>query len=303
MPPPEEHGRPLTREHLDGGLTVRVVPYLDGPALLRAAGEWLVQSEAEHCYLLGTSSAERTGAAGPGRLFLALEDDEGPVGAAVQVPPGPLVVSRMSQAAVGVVVRWLREQGLGPAHVVGPASTVDCFSALWVQAAGGRAVPVMGQGVYALTRVTMPSRMPDGSLREADARDAALLGDWAEAFAIESGLPEAEQRAMRGASAAWLSDRLAWVWDVEGKPVSMAVVQGPTPHGIRVGMVYTPPARRGRGYAAALVAQASQHQLDLGRRACFLFTDLANPTSNGIYQAVGYVQVGEAKLVRLEFAE
>jgi uncharacterized protein len=281
---------------------VRLVSYPDGPSLLRAAGEWLEQAEAEHCYLLGTCAAARTGAAGPGRLFLGLEDAQGPVGVAVQVPPGPLGVSKMSEAAVVQLVRWLREQGARPAHVVGPTRTVERFAALWVESGGGRAVPVMGQGVYALTHVTPPSRMPEGSLREAEARDSALLGEWAEDFAVESGLPEAEQRTMRSASAAWIADRLAWVWEAEGKAVTMAVVQGPTPRGIRVGMVYTPPQLRGRGYASALVARVSQHQLDLGRRACFLFTNLANPTSNGIYQAVGYVQVGEAQLVRLEAA-
>ena len=55
--------------------------------------------------------------------------------------------------------------------------------------------------------------------------------------------------------------------------------------------MYTPPPARGRGYASALVAEASQLQLDAGRRFCFLFTDLANPTSNHIYQAIGYEPV------------
>ena len=281
---------------------MKLLTHPDGPALLRAAGAWLVQAEAEHCYLLGTAGSPRMGSAAPGRLFLSLEDAAGPVGAAVQVLPGPLVVSKMPEAAAALLVHWLREQGLGPANVAGPTSAVDHFAAQWAEAGGGRAVPVMGQGVYALTKVTPPSRMPRGTLRQAELRHGALLGDWAEAFAQESGLPEAEQRSMRGASAGWISDRLVWLWETEGRPVSMAVVQGPTPHGIRVGMVYTPPALRGRGYASALVAQVSQRQLDGGRRACFLFTDLANPTSNGIYQAVGYVQVGEAKLVRLESA-
>ena len=105
---------------------------------------------------------------------------------------------------------------------------------------------------------------------------------------------------MRRASEGWLADRLVWLWETQGAPVSMAVVQGPTPGGIRVGMVYTPPAQRGRGHASTLVAALSQQLLDAGRRACFLFTNLANPTSNGIYQQVGYVKVDEALLVRLE---
>jgi predicted GNAT family acetyltransferase len=57
---------------------------------------------------------------------------------------------------------------------------------------------------------------------------------------------------------------------------------------VRIGPVYTPPRYRKRGYAGALVAAASQRALDNGAAACSLYTDLANPTSNKIYQAVGY---------------
>lgn len=77
------------------------------------------------------------------------------------------------------------------------------------------------------------------------------------------------------------------MWD-DGQPVSLAGYSGPTPHGIRVGPVYTPPAQRGKGYASACVAALSRLLLDGGRAYCFLFTDMGNPTSNPIYQAIGY---------------
>ncbi|MDP8927425.1 MAG: GNAT family N-acetyltransferase, partial [Actinomycetota bacterium] len=66
---------------------------------------------------------------------------------------------------------------------------------------------------------------------------------------------------------------------------------GPTPNGIRVGPVYTPPDLRNRGYASALVASLTQRELDAGRSFCFLYTDLANSTSNKIYQRIGYEPV------------
>ncbi|OGO56238.1 MAG: hypothetical protein A2Z32_12645 [Chloroflexi bacterium RBG_16_69_14] len=90
----------------------------------------------------------------------------------------------------------------------------------------------------------------------------------------------------------WLArrGRTLYLWD-DDRVVSMTGVGGPTPNGIRIGPVYTPPAVRGRGYASALVAAVSQAELDAGRRFCFLFTDLANPTSNHIYQAIGYEPV------------
>ena len=57
--------------------------------------------------------------------------------------------------------------------------------------------------------------------------------------------------------------------------------------------MYTPPERRRRGYASALVAALSQEQLDAGKEFCFLYTDLANPTSNKIYQDIGYEPVAD----------
>ncbi|HSS37114.1 MAG TPA: GNAT family N-acetyltransferase, partial [Patescibacteria group bacterium] len=73
-----------------------------------------------------------------------------------------------------------------------------------------------------------------------------------------------------------------------------------TPHGARVGPVYTPPARRGRGYASACVAGASQAGLDSGLRFLFLFTDLANPTSNHIYETIGYEPIRDVDIWRFE---
>ena len=81
------------------------------------------------------------------------------------------------------------------------------------------------------------------------------------------------------------------IWEKHGVPVSMAGYAGPTPNGIRVGAVFTPPEQRKRGYASAVTAGLSQHLLGVGYQFCFLFTDLLNPTSNNIYQQIGYKPV------------
>jgi predicted GNAT family acetyltransferase len=83
-------------------------------------------------------------------------------------------------------------------------------------------------------------------------------------------------------------------WEVGTETVSFSGFGGATPHGIRIGPVYTPPELRRRGYAGALVAQLTQHLLDSGREHCFLYTDLANPTSNHVYTEVGYELVCES---------
>ena len=82
-------------------------------------------------------------------------------------------------------------------------------------------------------------------------------------------------------------------WEDGGAAVSMAGFGGRTPNGVRIGPVYTPPELRGRGYASALTAALTQRLLDGGLRFCFLFTDLANPTSNSIYQRIGYEPVSD----------
>ncbi|HXI45109.1 MAG TPA: GNAT family N-acetyltransferase, partial [Candidatus Acidoferrales bacterium] len=87
--------------------------------------------------------------------------------------------------------------------------------------------------------------------------------------------------------------RAMWLWETDGRVVSAAGLSGMTPHGIRVGPVYTPKADRNRGFAGNLVAAASQAQFEAGRSFVFLFTDLANPTSNHVYQAIGYEAVAD----------
>ncbi len=111
---------------------------------------------------------------------------------------------------------------------------------------------------------------------------------------MAEAVPEAPPNPDPGAVAdRWVAQvgRIGYVWEDDGSVVSLVGAGGETPHGIRIGPVYTPPERRSRGYASSLTAAASQDQLDRGRQFVFLFTDLANPTSNKIYRAIGYEPV------------
>ena len=105
---------------------------------------------------------------------------------------------------------------------------------------------------------------------------------WAHAFTDETGAVMDERKAHQAIAAGSL-----FLWE-DKEPVSMAMWQGQTPNDVRVSFVFTPMDRRNRGYASACVAALSQHLLDQGHQFCFLFTDLANPTSNHIYQRIGY---------------
>jgi predicted GNAT family acetyltransferase len=65
--------------------------------------------------------------------------------------------------------------------------------------------------------------------------------------------------------------------------------------------VYTPPELRGRGYASAVVAALTKRELDAGARCCSLFTDLANPTSNHVYTALGYEPRADFRMFELQW--
>jgi hypothetical protein len=151
----------------------------------------------------------------------------------------------------------------------------------------------MHERIYQL-RTVIPPRDPGGRMRVARPTDLDLVAEWFYAFGVEAQPHLVSSRDGARANAdGWVGRGALRIWEDGGSAVSMAGASGPTPHGIRVGAVYTPPERRRRGYASALVAALSQEQLDAGKRFCFLYTDLANPTSNKIYQDIGYEPVGD----------
>ncbi|MGH3650155.1 MAG: GNAT family N-acetyltransferase, partial [Acidimicrobiia bacterium] len=134
--------------------------------------------------------------------------------------------------------------------------------------------------------------------RQASHDDVEVLIAWVLAFQGEAiGHAADEDRIRRNVErrlAAPSTRRGFWLHVVDDRPVAMSGHSGPTPNGIRIGPVYTPPGERGHGYATNLVATQSQWLLDHGHRFCFLYTDLSNPVSNSIYERIGYRQVAES---------
>ena len=181
---------------------------------------------------------------------------------------------------------------------------MDEFTRLWAERHGITPRPLRAQGVFALERVE-PVPGAAGAPRDATQADRPLLLEWMVAFGNEA---LAEEDPGRTEAVGMVDDRLDsphggfLIWEDGGDVVSIAGYGGPTPNGIRIGPVYTPPELRGRGYATALVADLSQRLLDSGRRFCFLFTDLANPTSNAIYERIGYVRIAESAMLAYERA-
>lgn len=228
--------------------------------------------------------------------LLRVDAPEYPPAWAFRTPPAPLgLVHPFAGAAVDALVDDLAGQPGGPADVpsvAGPPEAVDRFAAAWGARTGARLGHAMAQTVQRLDAVVAPPRVP-GRLRRAEPTETALVGAWVDAFSAETGAVAIEP------GKTWAVRRVAagqvWLWD-DGGPVSLAAWGRPTPRGASVGPVYTPQERRGRGYAAALVAGLSQHLLERGRSFLVLFTDAGNPTSNALYARLGYRVVGGSRM-------
>ncbi|HKX74227.1 MAG TPA: GNAT family N-acetyltransferase [Acidimicrobiia bacterium] len=220
-----------------------------------------------------------------------------PQAGALITPPFNLVLADAAQpGAVARLADLIHGEGVGPPGVTGNRPTVDWFVERWTSLTGAKATLRMAQGVFSLSRVD-PVAEVAGLARRASPSDRTLVYTWMERFGTEA-LPPADRHPDRLARAIELRlspelDTGVWLW-IDEQPVAMAGYGGETPTGMRVGPVYTPPAFRNRGYATRLVAELSQWLLDRGRRFCFLYTDLANPTSNNIYRQIGYQQVAES---------
>jgi hypothetical protein len=211
--------------------------------------------------------------------------------AALQTPPYRMQLSHSDHpAAIDHLIEALAAEGRVLPGIIGPRPLAERFAAAWAARTGVGMQSGTAQRIYQLTSVRPPSPAP-GRMRPATEADRPLLQEWFVAFQREA-LNEANPGDGSRTTARWLDSpyRQLVLWE-DGAPMSLAGAAGPTPNGIRISAVYTPPAHRRRGYASSLVAALSQAQLDSGRRFCFLYTDLGNPTSNKIYQEIGYEPV------------
>ena len=255
---------------------------------LERAEPLLLADEARHNLILGIAGTLRDH---PGhypehRLWL-VEDGGEVAAAAVRTPPHNLVVAGR-EPSLATLAHALDDEIPG---VVGAVPEVEAFASAWESRHGVRREVAMAQGVYALEELVEPPPLP-GSPRRATEADRELLQAWLRAFALEALREEPnEEQSARVIDARLTRDDAGFVlWD-DGGPVSLAGFGGTTPSGTRIGPVYTPPEHRGRGYGSAVTAAVTAERLAAGRRFCFLHTDLANPTSNRIYVALGYRRV------------
>jgi predicted GNAT family acetyltransferase len=266
-------------------------------AFLEAASPLLLRDEARHNLIFGIcATLIETPDAYPAFHSWVVVDAGAIAAAAVMTPPFNLALAEPRRPdALAFLASELHRQGIPIPGVTGALPEAEAFADTWERLSGTARRIRMGQGIYAVRAIRLPRDVP-GGMRAATQQDRDLVLEWWRAFMAESLPPGAPHGDVESnVDRRLISTESGIVLWEHDRPVSVAGFGGSTPHGKRIGPVYTPPELRRRGYASALVARLSEHLLTaFGLEYCFLYTDLANPTANRIYLNVGYEFVAES---------
>lgn len=157
-----------------------------------------------------------------------------------------------------------------------------------------------------LTQLQMPEALRDDRVRarRMETHDVELVTKWRAAFSVET-LDEEDNDNLRRRSRATVLNALqegrTWLLEDEsGQAVSMTGFNATTVEAVQVGGVWTPPALRNRGYGRAVVAASLLDAREEGVEEAILFTDEENVPAQRAYEALGFEQVGDYRLLFLK---
>jgi RimJ/RimL family protein N-acetyltransferase len=261
---------------------------------LAEAGEFLHAEPARNTVILSVTEnlRLRAQASHPGQpradqpLFGWWRPGASEAAAFMHTPGYPVFLTAMSGQAAAELAGLLAGSGRTVQGVNAQTHAAEAFAETWRQHTEDAVTVHRLMRLHRLGTLTWPDPRPEGRPRVAGQRDRDLLLEWFDAFAVEADDAAGQDHASA------VDERLSYggitVWEAVGAPVSIAGITRAVDGMIRVGPVYTPPALRGRGYAGGATAAVSQAALDAAATQVVLYTDLANPTSNALYERLGY---------------
>ncbi len=267
----------------------------DASEALAATAAFLSTQPVAHNVIL-TIMQERAAHDEPGRYWWVTTGGR-VEGVALQSPHGfSASVTPVAVDSLDALVSAMASEVPDLPGIIGDAATVAAFAGRWTEHNGVGAAPLEGQRLYRLATLRPPVDV-GGQLRRATIHEIDLLVSWWRGLATDMG-----ESPPKVGGHELLARRIGqgeiWLWEDDDRAVSMARLSAPAAKAVRVGFVYTPPQQRRRGYATASVAALSAHGLANGADECLLYTQLSNPTSNGIYRRMGYEAVGEVLAYR-----
>lgn len=279
---------------VDSSVAIESVAQVD--LFLNQAHDILYSHEAEYGLLLGLCELKlkKLGQPDDYKYFLIKKNHQ-IVGAAV-LSEKNLILTTTPAPYLQILAQYFQKEKISIPGVVGNSFSTETFARVWSLLDQKKYFLAMAQKIYQLEKVLMPSNDSchlDLAKKEDEERTTELFhGFCLEALPNEKHDYEALKKFVSGKIA---NQEIYVLRDQSGALVSMNYVGRPTKNGISVSGVFTPKELRGRGYASILVALTSQKMLDQGKKFCFLYTDVSNPTSNRIYQKMGYREVASSR--------
>ncbi|MCL1990401.1 MAG: GNAT family N-acetyltransferase [Defluviitaleaceae bacterium] len=245
--------------------------------------------------MMGNEGKDKHGWRDPVNWLMAtVTIDDAIVLTALMTPPFGIILyatdNQISTDALTCLIDSLVDAGRTISGVICEPTLAEYFARMYTAKMDMKSEVTVNLRIYELDEVN-PGISKIGALRKASESDMAFLPYWIEGMTADcyGHLKNVEQNPKNYLYQISTSD--FYVLEVDGMPVSMAKIARKVESTCGIGYVYTPPYLRGKGYASACVATLSALMLNQGFLKCALYTDLANPTSNSIYQKIGYAPV------------
>jgi hypothetical protein len=260
----------------------------DARAFLTRAEQWLAAREIEHAVVLQSARQARANDTHYERpmYWTTLEDDGRIVGCAYRTPPFKVGVTALPEAAIAPLVADLAATYPGAiGGFSGPEPAVSALARSWVRERGGSwAVNTSGRLLSFASSGTAASAEPPaaGMLRLASAGDAALAQSWGAAASIDSGIAALDGNLCMQL----LGAKMLYFW-ADDQPRCMIGLLRETRDSAAVGIVYTPAAFRGQGFATAAMGALNRLLDERGVRNRYLWIDPKSDAANALARKLG----------------
>ncbi|GIF22021.1 RimJ/RimL family protein N-acetyltransferase [Actinoplanes tereljensis] len=255
---------------------------------LARAGDFLRSRPALHTMPLTVTEKLRT--RDPSGAVLGRLEQAGTVRATFyRFPSRGLSVTALTPSQADALAAYLSSLGHSLPSVSADHATATAFAEAWHRHTGATPALRVRLRLLRLGTLTPPSPPPAGQAQLAGEPEHEQVMSWCREFAADVGEAVADS---------WAGTRFAekryTFWTIpDGTSVAMAGVNPLVGGQVRVDPVYTPAHLRGRGYAGAVTVAVSRAALAAGATDVVLFTNAANPTSNALYERLGYVPIAD----------
>jgi len=253
--------------------------------------------------IIGVKGEDKTDWRDPANWLMATVSDATHIHiTAIMTPPHSITLyatdNKINDEALECLVNSLADSlDIHIPGVISEKSLASKFAEKYTAKNGLKSELYQSQRIYELASIN--SEIADiGDLRLAKESDIAFVPYWSESFNGDCFDNPIVVRSDLESYRYHIVQSPVHILEDNGVPVCMAKINRELVNVCCIGYVYTPPYFRGKGYASSCVAKLSQIGLERGFKKCVLYTDLANPTSNSIYQKIGYVPICDSLAIR-----